>query len=99
MPPSRAKSAFMFYQGDHLGPIKRELGPEASMGDAMQKLSAQWKSLSPIERQPYLDREEEDRQRFNRETAEADAAAYRAQQERIAKNAMPNDGEELRASS
>mmetsp|Transcript_17420 Transcript_17420/g.37613 ORF Transcript_17420/g.37613 Transcript_17420/m.37613 type:complete len:1527 (-) Transcript_17420:110-4690(-) len=99
MPPSRAKSAFMFYQGAHLGEIKRGLGPDASMGDAMQQLSAQWKSLSEANRRPYLEREEEERQRYQRECLEADEAAYKAHQERTAKNAMPNEGEELRSSS
>ena len=93
MPPARAKTAFMFFQSDHLGELKRSLG--GSMGEAMQQLSVQWKALSDEERQPYLDREEEDRQRYNRECAEADEAAYQAQQERIAKNRLPNEGEEL----
>lgn len=87
----------MFYQSDHLGEIKRSLG--GSMGDAMQALSAQWKGLSDADKQPYLEREEEDRERYNRECAEADAEAYKAQQERFAKNAMPNEGEDMRASS
>lgn len=69
------------------------------MGDAMQALSAQWKGLSDADKQPYLEREEEDRERYNRECAEADAEAYKAQQERFAKNAMPNEGEDMRASS
>ena len=79
MPPNRAKTAFMFYQADHLGEIKRSLGPGASMGDAMQQLGAEWKALTDEEKQPYQDREDEDRQRYNRECAEADEAAYKAQ--------------------
>jgi SWI/SNF-related matrix-associated actin-dependent regulator of chromatin subfamily A member 5 len=87
----------MFYQSDHLGEIKRSMG--GSMGDAMQALSAQWKSLSAADKRPYLEREEEDRERYNRECAEADAEAYKAQQERLAMNSMPNEGEDIRASS
>ena len=68
-PPSRARSAFMFYQSDHLGAIRRSLGPGASMGDAMQKLSSRWKSLSDAERSPYAAREEEDRARHRRDAA------------------------------
>ena len=90
-PPNRAKSAFMFYQADHLGEIKRR--DQCSMGDAMQTLSTQWKALSDADRQPYLDREEEDRGRYEKECQEADAAAFKAQQERLAKNAMPAEGE------
>jgi SWI/SNF-related matrix-associated actin-dependent regulator of chromatin subfamily A member 5 len=99
MAPNRAKSAFMFYQGDHLGDIKRGLGPAASMGDAMQELSARWKSLTDAERRPYLDREEEDRERHRRECELADEEAYAAQLERAARNSLPEAGEDLRASS
>lgn len=89
----------MFYQSDHLGDIKRGLGPGGSIGDAMQKLSAQWKSLSPPENRPYFEREEEDRQRYQRECLVADEAAFIAQQERAAKYALPAENEELNASS
>ena len=99
MAPNRAKSAFMFYQSDHLGDIKRSLGPTASMGDAMQQLSARWKSLTPGERRPYLDREEGDRERHRRECEQADEEAMAAQLERAARNSLPGEGEDLRASS
>ena len=69
------------------------------MGDAMQALSVQWKSLSAADKRPYLQREADDRERYNRECAKADAEAYNAQQERLAMNSMPNDGEDIRASS
>lgn len=95
----RAKSAFMFYQSDRLGDIKRSLGPSASMGDAMQQLSAQWRSLTDGERQHYLDREEADRARYQAECDLADEEAYRAQQDRISKNALPHEGDNLQASS
>ena len=69
------------------------------MGEAMTALSAQWKSLSDAEKRPYFEREEVDRERYNRECAEADAAAYKAQQERLAMNSMPTEGEDMVASS
>lgn len=65
----------------------------------MTALSAQWKSLSDAEKRPYFEREEVDRERYNRECAEADAAAYKAQQERLAMNSMPAEGEDMVASS
>jgi SWI/SNF-related matrix-associated actin-dependent regulator of chromatin subfamily A member 5 len=99
MAPNRAKSAFMFYQSDHLGDIKRSLGPTASMGDAMQQLSARWKSLTPDEKRAYLDREEEDRERHRWECALADEEARAAQLERAARNSLPGEGDDLRASS
>lgn len=98
-PPSRARSAFMFYQSDHLGAIRRSLGPGASMGDAMQKLSSRWKSLSDAERSPYAAREEEDRARHRRECLAADREALRAREERRERHALPAEGEELAASS
>jgi len=65
----------------------------------MTALSAQWKSLTAAQKRPYLEREQADRERYNRECAEADAAAYKAQQERLAMNSMPDEGEDIRASS
>ena len=35
----KAKSAFLFYQGDNLSKIRAELGTTASMGDAMTEVS------------------------------------------------------------
>ena len=96
---SRAKSAFMFYQSDHLGDIKRSLGPTASMGDAMQQLSSQWRSLTDTQRQPYLTREEEDRARYQAECDMADEEAIRVRNDRLNKNALPHEGEELQAST
>lgn len=98
-PPQRVRSAFMFYQADHLGSIKRSLGPSATMGEAMQTLSSQWKALPPSSKQPYHDREEEDRHRYNAECLAADEAAVRAHEERAAKLAMPAEGEDVRARS
>lgn len=89
----------MFYQSDYLGPIKRDLGPDASMGEAMQTLSGQWKSLTDEERQPYMKREAEDRQRYHKECAAADALAIKAREERYAFNALPAEGEVIEASS
>ena len=92
MPPARAKTAFMFYQSDCLSSLMKDTG---KMGDAMQQLSINWKALSDEDRQPYLDQEAADRERYNREAAEADAAAYKAQQERMEKNRIPSEGEVL----
>ena len=96
--PKRAKSAFMFYQADQLKEVKSGLGEGATMGDAMKALGDAWKEFTDEDKQPYYDAESKDRARFQRETREADEVAYKAQQERHAKNSMPNDGEELNAS-
>ena len=96
---SRAKSAFMFYQSDHLGDIKRSLGPTSSMGDAMQQLSSQWRYLTDDQRQPYLTREEVDRARYQAECDAADEEAIRVRNDRLNKNALPHEGEELQAST
>jgi hypothetical protein len=36
----KAKTAFLYYQGDQLSKIRAELGPTTSMGDAMTEVSA-----------------------------------------------------------
>jgi SWI/SNF-related matrix-associated actin-dependent regulator of chromatin subfamily A member 5 len=90
-PPQRARTAFLFYQTDHLGPIKRSLPPASTMGEAMQILSSQWKALTPSQREPYLQRERQDRIRYERECTEADEAAIRAREERHAKYSTEGD--------
>lgn len=94
MAPSvaRAKTAFQFFQAECIGDIKKELGPGASMGTAMSTLSDRWKNLSEDGRSPYLAKEAEDRKRFQRESAAADARAY-AEQAARRNNLVAKDGE------
>jgi hypothetical protein len=35
----KAKTAFLYYQADQLSKIRQQLGPAASMGDAMTEVS------------------------------------------------------------
>ncbi|GAX14112.1 SWI/SNF-related matrix-associated actin-dependent regulator of chromatin subfamily A member 5 [Fistulifera solaris] len=79
-PVRKIKTAFLYYQGDQLSKIRAEMG--LSMGDAMTQLAARWRNLSAEEKQPYLDQEEADRERFRRESAEADAKAMAIQEAR-----------------
>lgn len=57
----------------------------------MQLLSTRWKSLPDEEKEPYFQKEREDRVRYEREAAEADEAAIAAREERMAKYSI--DGE------
>ena len=71
-------------QADKLAGIMRRDDVDG-MGKAMKILSAEWQALPDLDRKPYLDREEEDRARYQRECRDADEAAYLAQQERMKK--------------
>lgn len=75
MAPSvkRAKTAFQFYQSDQLSKIRQEI---PDMSAAMTELSARWKSLTEHQKQPYLDQEAADRERYEREAEEADALKF-----------------------
>lgn len=88
----RAKSAFMYYQSENLAAIKRELGPGTTMGASMTELSARWKSLPEDGRAHYAQLEADDRARFQRESAEADAIAA-AEQEARRQKLIATDGE------
>eukprot|EP00934_Nitzschia_sp_Nitz4_P002372 Nitzschia sp. Nitz4//scaffold15_size197535//114083//119000//NITZ4_001588-RA/size197535-processed-gene-0.80-mRNA-1//-1//CDS//3329537745//2367//frame0 len=90
----KAKSAFLYYQGDQLSAVRKELG--LSMGDAMTELASRWRSLAPEEKQKYLDLETEDRERFDRESAEADALRLEEQEARR-KAQFVQEGEEGRS--
>lgn len=88
---ARAKTAFQFFQADKLADIKKELG--GSMGAAMTELSARWKALSDADKAPYNEQEAQDRERFRKESAIADAEAA-AEQEARRNNLIAKDGEE-----
>ncbi|KAL3815904.1 hypothetical protein ACHAXA_005752 [Cyclostephanos tholiformis] len=96
-----ARSAFLFYQSEKLGDIRRSLGPTSTMGDAMQALSSRWKSLSEDERRPYAELEAADRARYEGECELADAVAVAALEARSARNSLlpPPDGEDILPSS
>lgn len=79
---TKVKSAFGFYQAQNLKNIRDELGEGSSMGTAMTELSKRWKGMDDSQRQPYFDLEASDRERFQRESADADAEAARIQMER-----------------
>ena len=51
----------------------------------MSILSSQWKKLSDQERAPYVEKERQDRNRYEKECIEADEAAVKAREERQSK--------------
>ncbi|KAL7558628.1 hypothetical protein ACA910_019459 [Epithemia clementina (nom. ined.)] len=78
----KAKTAFLYFQTDHLSRIRAELGHGASMGDAMTELANQWRALSDEGRAKYQQLEQADRERYERESAEADVQAVALAEER-----------------
>ena len=84
---TKARTAFLYYQTQHLAAIRAELGGAASMGDAMTELARRWRLLEPHDRAVYDQLEADDRKRFERESAEADEAArLRLESKRAADN-------------
>jgi len=69
----RVKTAFQFYQSDQLAQLRQEF---PDMSKAMTELSRRWKNLSPSEKKPYDELEVADRQRFDNESAAADAEKF-----------------------
>lgn len=65
----------------------------AQLNTLTKQLSSRWKELTDEARAPYNDQEAEDRERFRRESAIADARAT-AEQEARRKNLTAKDGEE-----
>ena len=74
----RYKTAFQFYQADHLGQLRKEI---TEMSVCMTELSSRWRALDDKDREVYLEKERVDRERYQREAAEADAAKLREQEE------------------
>jgi SWI/SNF-related matrix-associated actin-dependent regulator of chromatin subfamily A member 5 len=92
MAPQRAKTAFQFYQAESLSDIKAELG--GSMGEAMVVLSKRWKALSDSERKKYKILEKEEKDRFERESREADDLAMQEQERKRQAMTSVSQGEE-----
>jgi len=59
----------------------------------MTELSSRWKALSKTDREPFFEMEGQDRQRFQRESAVADAEAF-AEQNARRENLVAKDGED-----
>lgn len=89
----KARSAFVFYQADNLSKIRAELGAGASMGDTMSILSQKWKNLAEDEKESYFEKERLDKQRYLKESREADELAAQAQEQRRLKNTVVKEGE------
>lgn len=73
--------------------IRKEL--KLSMGDAMTELAARWKSMGDGQKETYLAMEREDRERYERESAAADAERL-AEQEARRRSQFVQEGESSR---
>jgi SWI/SNF-related matrix-associated actin-dependent regulator of chromatin subfamily A member 5 len=91
MAPKKAKTAFLYYQSQFLALIRNELN--CGMGEAMTTLSQRWRDLSQEERAPFLEMEQQDRDRFEHESAEADQEAIAVVEARR-QNLTMQDGEQ-----
>jgi len=94
----KPKTAYQFFQADVVKTVKEELSAVDSnnannMGAVMSAVSARWKCLTTDERAPYVQKEEADRERYKKESAEADAVAERIQQQRR-DNLVAQEGED-----
>jgi high mobility group protein B3 len=68
--PRRPLSGYMFFCKNMRNTIKEE-NPELSGKDITTELGRRWKSLSDKEKQPYLDMQNEDKQRYAEEKGDA----------------------------
>jgi hypothetical protein len=94
----KAKTAYQFFQSDVVKAVKEELAAVDSsyannMGAVMSEVSARWKRLTAEEKEPYVQKEEVDRERYRRESVEADTHAERLQQQRRA-HLVAQEGED-----
>ncbi|WP_405188769.1 non-histone chromosomal protein 6 [Streptomyces anulatus] len=70
--PKRALSAYMYYSQDHRARV-RQANPDASFSETGRILGNEWRSLSDVDRQPYVERAARDKSR-----ADAEMDAYEA---------------------
>jgi len=67
--PKQGISAFFFFLGEQRETLKAA-NPDFKNPEIAQELGRRWKEMSAGERRPYLDRQEEDKIRYNKELAE-----------------------------
>ncbi|KAI8974743.1 high mobility group box domain-containing protein [Pilobolus umbonatus] len=66
--PKRGLSAYMFFSQDKRSTVKEE-NPEATFGQIGKILGEKWKAMSDAEKQPYMDKAEADKKRYEDEKA------------------------------
>ena len=71
MPVRKVKTAYLFFQAEHLSSIRATL-PDLS--SAMTELARRWRSLE--DKSKYEQLEQEDRERFENESKQADEAHW-----------------------
>ncbi|GMH56564.1 hypothetical protein TrST_g9049 [Triparma strigata] len=91
-----ALSAWMYYVKSVSGEVQAQIASSSEStleaasenvkGKLMAQIGAMWKDLSDEEREPYLEMHKEDRERFDRESAERDAMFERRQEAKRAAN-------------
>jgi len=67
--PKRNMSAYFLYSV-HIRPIVKEENPEASFGEIARIISAQFKALTPKEREGWDEKAAADKERYQSEMAE-----------------------------
>eukprot|EP00474_Spongospora_subterranea_P009428 CRZ09886.1 hypothetical protein [Spongospora subterranea] len=67
--PKRPLSAYMYFSQDRRPQIRTE-NPDTAFGDLGRLLGQLWKSLEDSEKQPYNDKAQADKERFDKEMAE-----------------------------
>ncbi|KAL3919051.1 MAG: hypothetical protein SGILL_003947 [Bacillariaceae sp.] len=94
----KAKTAFLFFQSDQLAKIRNELNLSMgdAMTEShhyiifncslpsqfTSQLATRWRNMSETEKSKYLQLEKQDRERFNKESAEADDQRLKDQEAR-----------------
>jgi len=76
----KGKTAFLFFQADQLSKIRKE--KKLGMGEAMTELAARWRAMTVEQKSAYFASERIDRERFERESAQADQERLAVQEQR-----------------
>ena len=72
--PKRATSAFMFFS-QAIRPTVMKENPGASFGDIGRIIGQKWKELSEADKQPYLEKERRDKERYESDMSAAKSLA------------------------
>lgn len=67
--PKSAKTAFNFFAAEQWPLVKAELGPNAVPQEISRAVGERWNKTTDVERQPYMQRSNEDKERFEKAMA------------------------------
>lgn len=91
--PKKPLSGFMFFSSDRRKTLKNEQ-PDLKITEASVIIGAEWKKLTDTDKQPYIEKAAEDKERYLKEKKMAESAKESKEEEESKEEDEEDDDEE-----